>query len=270
MIYSNKNRIAICYDFDKTLTPVEMQVQGFSNDVGYQSSSEFWNEINKFSIANKIENNLGYMYKMIEMAKENGFKITKPYLESLGKKIKFFDGVDTWFERINDYGESNSIEIQHYIISSGLKEIIEATSISKYFDKIYASAFYYKKEEAVWPSWAINYTNKTQYVFRISKGVFDELDNSVNDNMDHNDYNVPLTNFIYIGDSDTDVPCMTLIKKSGGTSIGVYGEYNKTLERKLLGDKRIDSYVKADYTDGSSLEMTVKKAIISAVRKSYI
>lgn len=270
MIHPNRNRIAICYDFDKTLTPVEMQVQGFSNDVGYKSSAEFWSEINKFSIANKIENNLGYMYKMIEMAKENGFKITKSYLESLGTKIKFFDGVDTWFERINDYGEDNSIEIQHYIISSGLKEIIEATSISKYFDKIYASAFYYKNEEAVWPSWAINYTNKTQYVFRISKGIFDELDNSVNDNKDHNDYNVPLTNFIYIGDSDTDVPCMTLIKKSGGTSIGVYGEYNKTLERKLLGDKRIDSYVKADYTDGSSLEMTVKKAIISAVRKAYI
>lgn len=245
-----------------------MQVQGFSEDVNFSDQNTFWEKINKFSKNNVVENNLGYMYMMLQFAKKANIKMTKEYLNSLGEKIEFFPGVETWFDRINEFGKENGVEVEHYIISSGLCEIIEGTKISKKFKRIYASAFYYENGEATWPSWVVDYTSKTRYIFRVSKGKLDLLDNSINDNLERDQYYMPIHNIIYIGDSDTDIPSMTLVKDKGGISIGVYGKYNRELEAKLLQGSRIDSYVSADYSKDSSLEDTVKKAIIKIAKKS--
>ena len=243
-----------------------MQVQGFSQDVNVNDQEVFWEKINKFSKSNVVENNLGYMYMMLQFAKNANIKVTEEYLNSLGKKIKFFPGVETWFDRINEFGKKNGVEVEHYILSSGLREIIEGTKISKHFKRIYASAYYYENGEAKWPSWVVDYTSKTRYIFRISKGKLDLLDNSINDNMEREEYYMPINNIIYIGDSDTDIPAMTLVQRNGGISIGVYGKYNRELEAKLLQKSRVDSYVSADYSKGGSLEDTVSKAIIKIIK----
>lgn len=246
-----------------------MQVQGFSEDVNIKNEKVFWQKINEFSKTNVVENNLGYMYMMLQFAKEANIKLSESYLNSLGRKIKFFPGVETWFDRINEFGRKNNAEIQHYIISSGLREIIEGTSISKQFKRIYASSYYYENGEAKWPSWVVDYTNKTRYIFRISKGKLELLDNSINDSMEPEDYQMPIKNIIYIGDSDTDIPCMALIKKNSGTSIGVYDKYSAETQEKLLKGNRINSYVKADYSENSSLEDTIKKAILNIIKSAY-
>lgn len=262
---ASMKRIAICYDFDKTLTPLDMQSQGFVQDIG-MGIDEFWEEVDTYSVDEHIELNLTYMYKMVKAAGRVGKKLTKEYLNSLGKDIEYFPGLDTWFERINKFGKDRGVEVHHYILSSGLKEIIDGTSIVKNFDHVYASAFHYDNDGFVdWPGFVVNYTNKTQFLFRISKGVFDELDDGVNNAMKKGDYFVPLTNFIYIGDSDTDIPCMTLMTQFGGLSVGVYNENmgGKKKVEKLVKDGRIKAAVKADYSEGSEIEKVVQDAILN-------
>ena len=258
-------RIAICYDFDKTLTPLDMQSQGFVQDIG-MGIDEFWEEVDTYSVDEHIELNLTYMYKMVKAAGRVGKKLTKEYLNSFGKDIEYFPGLDTWFDRINKFGKDRGVEVHHYILSSGLKEIIDGTSIVKNFDHVYASAFHYDNDGFVdWPGFVVNYTNKTQFLFRISKGVFDELDDGVNNAMKKGEYFVPLTNFIYIGDSDTDIPCMTLMTQFGGLSVGGYNENmgGKKKVEKLVKDGRIKAAVKADYSEGSEIEKVVQDAILN-------
>ena len=262
---ASMKRIAICYDFDKTLTPLDMQSQGFVQDIG-MGIDEFWEEVDTYSVDEHIELNLTYMYKMVKAAGRVGKKLTKEYLNSFGKGIEYFPGLDTWFDRINKFGKDRGVEVHHYILSSGLKEIIDGTSIVKNFDHVYASAFHYDNDGFVdWPGFVVNYTNKTQFLFRISKGVFDELDDGVNNAMKKGEYFVPLTNFIYIGDSDTDIPCMTLMTQFGGLSVGVYNENmgGKKKVEKLVKDGRIKAAVKADYSEGSEIEKVVQDAILN-------
>ena len=262
---ASMKRIAICYDFDKTLTPLDMQSQGFVQDIG-MGIDEFWEEVDTYSVDEHIELNLTYMYKMVKAAGRVGKKLTKEYLNSFGKDIEYFPGLDTWFDRINKFGKDRGVEVHHYILSSGLKEIIDGTSIVKNFDHVYASAFHYDNDGFVdWPGFVVNYTNKTQFLFRISKGVFDELDDGVNNAMKKGEYFVPLTNFIYIGDSDTDIPCMTLMTQFGGLSVGVYNENmgGKKKVEKLAKDGRIKAAVKADYSEGSEIEKVIQDAILN-------
>ena len=257
-------RVAICYDFDKTLSPLDMQSQGFVQDIG-MSIDEFWEEVDTYSVEAHVELNLTYMYKMIETARRKGFDITETYLNSLGKRIEYFKNLDTWFDRINKFGKENDVEVHHFILSSGLKEIIDGTSIVKYFDKVYASAFHYnEKGVADWPRFVVNYTNKTQFLFRISKGVFDELDDKVNEVTRSVDYYIPYTNFIYLGDSDTDIPCMALLNQYGGFPVGIYEDGDTGLKKvnKLIEEKRIGAGVIADYSENSTLEKVVKKRIL--------
>lgn len=199
---------------------------------------------------------------------------TKDRLAYHGSKVTFFEGVEEWFERIRKYGEENNVIVEHYIISSGLKEMIEGTSIAKagVFERIYASSFYYNsKGVAVWPAQAINYTNKTQFLFRIEKGVLDINDPGVNEYFAPEDIRVPFRNIIYIGDSETDVPCMKLVNTYGGHSIGVYN--NDTLDKskvyKMLSDNRIKYFAPADYREGSEIDALVK-AIIDRTSKNEI
>ncbi len=196
--------LAICYDFDKTLSPDDMQAQGYIQAVGYEKKSLFWEKSNEIAEKNDMDQNLAYMYMMKDSA-AGKVLFTRETLMEYGAKVSLFPGVLEWFSRVRKYGEEKGVIVEHYIISSGLKEMIEATPVANEFKKIYASSFYYnEKGEAVWPAQVVNYTNKTQFLFRIEKGVLDINDSGVNDFFAPEDMRVPFRNIVYIGDSDTD------------------------------------------------------------------
>lgn len=256
--------IAICYDFDKTLTPDDMQAQGYIQSIG-KDIPEFWKTSNSLAIDNEMDQNLAYMYMMKQEA-EGKIVFTKEKLEEYGSRVQLFPGVDTWFERIQEYGKTRGVIVEHYIISSGLKEMIEGTSVAKEgaFEKIYASSFYYNERGvAVWPAQVVNYTSKTQFLFRIEKGVLDINDPAVNDFFSPEDLRVPFRNIIYIGDSDTDIPCMKLVNSYGGHSIGVYNvnTKDKTKVYNMMRDGRIKYFVPADYSENTELDRLVKTII---------
>lgn len=254
--------LAICYDFDKTLSPDDMQAQGYIQSVNYEVS-DFWKESNKLAADNDMDQNLAYMYMMRDKSRGK-LVFNKETLRDEGSKVKLFPGVKTWFDRINEYGTAKDVIVEHYIISSGLKEMIEGTEVAKHFKKIYASSFYYDdRGEAVWPAQVINYTNKTQFLFRIVKGVLDINNQEVNSHFEANQYHILFRNMVYIGDSDTDIPCMKLVNVNGGHSIGVYNAETKDKSKvfRMLDEDRIKYFAQADYTAGSKLEKLVKQII---------
>lgn len=256
--------LAVCYDFDHTLSPEDMQAQGYIQSVGYDVA-QFWQEANELARANDMDGNLAYMYKMVQEA-EGNFVLNRRALEEYGSKVRLFPGVDGWFDRVRDYGGKNGVLVEHYIISSGLLEMIEGTQIAKRgaFEKIYASSFYFNERGiAKWPAQAINFTNKTQFLFRIEKGVLDVNDNGVNDHFAPEDIRVPFRNMVYIGDSDTDIPCMKLVNSYGGHAIGVYDPDLKDKRKvyQMMKDDRIRYIAPADYTEGSELDLLLKRII---------
>lgn len=252
--------LAVCYDFDKTLSPDDMQAQGFIQSLGQEVKS-FWSESNQLASDNDMDQNLAWMYKMAKDSRGK-FVFNKEKLKDYGSKVELYPGVDTWFERINQYGEEKGIIVEHYIISSGLKEMIEGTKVAKYFKKIYASSFYYDEDGvAVWPAQCINYTNKTQFLFRIKKGALAVNDTKVNDFLSEEQVRVPFRNMVYIGDSDTDVPCMKLVSINGGYSIGVYSKEAQNKVFKMIEEKRIKYFAEADYRSNSELEQLLKNII---------
>lgn len=256
--------LAICYDFDKTLSPDDMQAQGYIQEVGYDVG-DFWKESNQLAENNDMDQNLAYMYKMVEKSRGK-FVFNRATLEEYGSRVNLFPGVEDWFERVKKYGLEHGVVVEHYIISCGLKEMIDGTSVAKNgaFEKIYASSFYYDKDGvAMWPAQVINYTNKTQFLFRISKGILNINDQGVNDFFATDEIRVPFRNMVYIGDSDTDVPCMKLVNSYGGHSIGVYNvdTKDKTKVYKMMREGRIKYYMPADYRDGTELDSLVKAII---------
>lgn len=254
--------LAICYDFDKTLSPTDMQAQGFIQSIGYDVEN-FWKESNKLASDNEMDQNLAWMF-MMSKGSYGKFIFNKDTLKEFGSKVELFPGVKTWFERINKYGEKHGVEVEHYIISSGLKEMIEGTVIADKFKKIYASSFYYDSNGvAIWPAQVVNYTDKTQFLFRIEKGVLDVNDQQVNTFFKQNELRVPFRNMVYIGDSDTDIPCMKLVNTNGGHSIGVYNSEtnDKSKVFKMLSENRIKYFAPADYSENSKLEQLILKII---------
>ena len=261
--------LAICYDFDKTLSPQEMQAQGFIQSIG-QSAGQFWEGTNQLAELNGMDGTLAYMYKMLKEAKGS---LTKQSLMKYGADIRFYPGVMDWFDRIREYGRTRNIMVEHYIISTGLKEMIEGTEIARkgVFEEIYASSFMYNEEgTALWPAQAVNYTGKTQFLFRIQKGILDINDQGVNEYYAPETLRVPFRNMIYIGDSETDVPCMKLVHANGGCAIGVYdpetGDKNQVL--KLAREERIRYYAAADYREGSKLDLIIKDMIDGIANES--
>lgn len=251
--------VALLYDFDKTLCNEDMQNYAFIPDLD-MTPSEFWSETSKFGEKENMEKVLAYMYMMVSKAEEKGIKFTKEYLRSLGTKIKYYKGVLTWFKRINDYGNSLGLDVQHFIISSGVKDIIEGCEIAKEFKNIYACEYMFnEKGDVVWPKVAINYTMKTQYVFRISKGAVSINDDDlVNQRISPEDRKVLYRNMIYLGDGITDVPCMRLVKDKGGKSIAVYPRGKKEKVADLLRHDRVNYIALADYSENTELENIVK------------
>lgn len=254
--------LAICYDFDKTLSPDDMQAQGFIQSVGYDVET-FWKKSNGLASGNDMDQNLAYML-MMQQAAEGKKLFTRGELMKCGKEVVLFPGVKDWFKRICTYGEEHGVLVEHYIISSGLKEMIEGTDVAGEFKKIYASSFFYnEKGVAIWPAQVVNYTNKTQFLFRIEKGVLDINDPGVNDSFAPDEMRVPFRNMVYIGDSDTDVPCMKLVNVNGGYSIGVYNAdtKDKTKVYKMMRENRIKYYAPADYSEGKELDILLKAII---------
>lgn len=261
---------AIMYDFDKTLSSRDMQEYAFIPGVGMKPE-EFWTKCNEMVAKHKMDQILAYMLLMVKEA-EGKMLLNRDVFNKLGKTVELFPGVTTWFKRVNAYAEEKGIQIEHYIISSGLKEIIEGTRIANEFKGIYAAEFCYNDRNVpFWPAMAVNYTSKTQFLFRINKGVLDVTEHrGLNEYMPEDERRIPFRNMIYIGDGLTDVPCMKLVKVNGGHSIAVYQkEADETVSRMLL-QGRVDYVLPADYSKNSEMEGTVFAVLdqIAAVDKT--
>lgn len=254
--------VALIYDFDGTLTAGNMQEYDFIPTVG-KSNKAFWEESSLLAKEQDADPILTYMYKMLHSAKSAGLSLRRDAFVASGEKITLFEGVEEWFGRINSYGKKRGLNIQHYINSSGLKEMIEGTSIAHEFRKIYACSFLYNVDGvAYWPAVAVNYTNKTQFIFKINKGVESVYDSTeVNKYIPEEERPILFRHMIYFGDGTTDIPSMRLVKAQGGHSIAVHKPGSKTdkaTSQKLVKDSRVDYVCEANYTDGSEIDVLVK------------
>ena len=254
--------VALLYDFDKTLCTQDMQNYAFIPSLG-MAPEDFWREANAFGWQERMDGVLAYMYTMVRKCAELGTPLTRESLRRCGRSIAFFPGVTDWFDRLNRYGGLLGVQVEHYVISSGLREIIEGSAIAGAFKEIYASEFYYDGDgQPVWPKLAVNFTAKTQFVYRINKGVLDVSDDkTLNDSMPDDSKRVPFTSMIYIGDGLSDVPCMKMMRAYGGQAIAVYQAANRPGVERLLRQGRVDFIYPADYREGTALEDTVKKII---------
>ena len=268
---TKKPVVAIMYDFDKTLCAKNMQEYSFIPDIGL-SEEEFWNASNELSKSLQMDGILAYMWQMINESRKNSKSIHRKDFVKLGNSLEFYDGVNEWFDRINNYGKESGVQVEHYVISSGLKEIIEGSSIYKKFKEVYACEFMYDENDiACWPKNVVNYTTKTQFLFRINKGVSDLSDDkSLNDYVPEDERRVPFRNMIYIADGITDVPCMKLVKINGGYSIAVYQKKKKSQANELLRDNRVNYIVQADYKENSELDKLIKDVISEIASKDRL
>lgn len=258
---SNRPIIAIMYDFDRTLCTKDMQDYSFIPSLG-MTESEFWSFANEFGTKEHMDSILAYMYAMVKISKDKNIPLLRQNLVDMGKNVELFSGVEGWFDRISAFGAEQGVQVEHYVISSGMKEIIEGTSISRYFKSIFACEFLYDENgNGVWPKTDVNYTNKTQFVYRINKGVLDVAnDIDLNRSMPDDSKRVPFCNMIYIGDGLSDVPCMKMMKAYGGYSIAVYQSRDAKVE-DLLKKDRVDYIYPADYRENTGLDITVKNII---------
>ena len=258
----SKPIIALMYDFDKTLCTKDMQEYTFIPNVG-MTPKEFWTESNTLAREKKMDGILAYMYVMLEKAHAAHIPIRREDFVKMGKDLEFFPGVEGWFERINGIGKDLGVCVEHYIISSGLREIIEGSSIFGAFHEVFACEFLYNENNvACWPKNAVNYTTKTQFLFRINKGVLDlSTDEALNKYTPEEDRRIPFRNMIYIGDGLTDVPCMKLVRVNGGYSIAVYQKAKRKKVEELILHNRVDFIERADYSENSSLDKTVRDII---------
>ncbi len=259
--------VALMYDFDKTLSTRDMQDYGFIPELG-MSPKDFWGEVDQLTDTEQMDSILAYMYLTVQKCREKNIAVTREKFYELGKGIEFFEGVESWFKRIDGYAESIGVRAEHYIVSSGIKEIIEGTSLARAgcFKRIYACEFMYDKDGIIrWPKVAVNYTAKTQFLFRINKGVLDIDSRSaekLNSYTPEKDRRIPFQNMIYIGDGLTDVPCMRLVKAYGGQSLAVYDKVKgNAAARSLLDADRVNYCVAADYSSGSEAESIVVAAM---------
>lgn len=265
-------RIAIAYDFDGTLAPGNMQQHSFIPKLGVESGT-FWKEVKAIAKENDMNEILAYMHHMLKRAKEKEIQITKKAFIDHGKDMPLFPGVNEFFKKINDYARTKGLVIEHYIISSGLRDILKGTPIYKEFEMVFASAYKYDVNDvAEWPALAIDYTNKTQFLFRINKGIKNAWDNeSINKFMPENERPMPFNRMIYLGDGETDIPAMKMINFQGGKSIAVYnpdtktkaGKKAKKITQELVSQGRANYVAPADYSEGSSLYKIIQLCIDS-------
>ncbi|MDD4159634.1 MAG: HAD family hydrolase [Synergistaceae bacterium] len=265
--------MAMCYDFDGTLAPGNMQEHDFFPDLKI-SPAEFWEESNALAREHEVDPILAYMKLMLDKARMSGkVQISRSAFRKYGKAVDLFRGVKSWFGDINEYAAKNGVRLEHYIISSGLREMIQGTAISTHVKEIYASSFIYDQHGvAVWPANAVNYTTKTQYLYRINKGIENITDNeSVNEFVPEEDRRIPFSRMLFIGDGSTDVPCMKLVKNQGGHSIAVYSEDkegSRDYAIRLLHDGRVNFIAEGIYTKSSKM-FKYTSSVIDMVAASY-
>jgi phosphoserine phosphatase len=267
----NPIKAAIAYDFDGTLAPGNMQEHSFLPKLGIPKEA-FWEEANRTAREHDMDGILAYMQLMLQKSIEKEIPIRRTDFNNYGSGISFFPGVEKYFDLINTYARDRGIKLEHHIISSGLREFIEGTAIARYFKNIFASGFKYDNNGiAEWAALAINYTNKTQYLFRINKGIDNSWDNdTINRFLPEEMKPVPFARMIYIGDGETDVPAMKMMKYQGGATIAVYNPHSsakpgeKSQEEKchdMISQNRTDFVAPADYSEDGELIRTIKLLI---------
>lgn len=252
-----------------------MQERDFIPKIGMKKAA-FWDEVREQTKKHEADNILVYMRLMLQRANAAQVQVRKKDFEDYGKKLDLFNGVTDWFKKINIYGSESGVHVEHFVISSGIREMIAGTAISRHFRKIYASSFIYDHHGiATWPAMGLNYTTKTQYLFRINKGSLDVYDQSViNAYVPPEERPVPFKHMLFIGDGETDVPCFRLVKNQGGHSIAVYRpntRKTKAAAEKLLKEERVNFIAPADYSEGKKLDQIVKAVIdkVAADRHLY-
>ena len=261
--------VALIYDFDGTLSPGNMQEFGFIQAVE-QSAKTFWRRSDEIAIGQDASNILAYMKLMFDEAHKKGIKLRRKDFKRFGSKIELFPGVKEWFSLVNAYGKSKGVKVEHYINSSGLAEMIEGTPIANEFKRIFACSFLYNDQgEAEWPGVAVDYTAKTQFLFKINKGILSVRDNKlVNESQAEDKKRIPWANMIYFGDGDTDVPCMKIVKMFGGNSIAVFNPSNeakKATAERLLRQSRVNFISPTDYTEAGKT-FAIVRAIIDKIK----
>jgi hypothetical protein len=254
----DKNTIARVYDFDGTLSPRPMQEYAFLPKIGADPAA-FWAESNALAAQAGADPLITFMHLMYKKAKDQGVRIDRRDLVDQGRQVELFAGVETWFDSIGGYikshAQSHGVQLRHYLISSGLSEIVEGTSIYKRFHNVFASEYWFEAYDLPYPKRVITDTGKTQYLFRINKGV-EDLGDSINQHMPETARPIPFSNMIYFGDGDTDVPSMAVTRKNGGHAVAVYPAGQAKGKAKcvdLFRAERCDFFAPADYREGSEL-----------------
>lgn len=262
----HRNTLAIVYDFDGTLTPQPMQEYTVLPQLGI-SGEVFWNEVNAEVKRTGGDAILTYMRLLVEKIEANKAHLSREALRTLAAGIEYYPGVESWFERVNQYVHKRTggtVQTRHYIVSAGLSEILEGISIKHHFTRIYASQYYFDHHEAArFPTIVINDTAKTQYLFRINKGREHSLE-TINEYMPEEARPIPFQHMLYVGDGLTDVPCMTVVKNYGGFAVAVHRPRSQEAVkvcRELVNANRIDFYAPADYGAGRKLEQRVHKIL---------
>jgi 2-hydroxy-3-keto-5-methylthiopentenyl-1-phosphate phosphatase len=269
-----QNIIALVYDFDGTLTPKTMQEYTLLPNLGVKNSRKFWDEISRDCFDLQAENTLVWMKKIIDMAKDNETPISSEYFKNIGKDIPYFNGIPEYFKKINKYVADKvkgKMEIRHYVISSGLKEILDGVSISKEFHNIFGSEYTYDEYgRPTFPKVIITDTVKTQYLFRINKGR-EKIGESINEHMPEQERPIPFKNMVYVGDGLSDVPAMNVTTKNGGHAIAIYKPRDKrglNTCKNLVKAGRVDFMAPADYREGSDLFNSIK-VILDTIIQQY-
>lgn len=268
-----KNPVAaLIYDFDGTLAPGNMQEFSFIKALG-MSKDEFWAKANKLGRDNDASGILCYMKVMLDEARHKGISLKRESFRSFGAEIDLFNGVEKWFALVNDYGRSIGLDVRHYINSSGLKEMIEGSSIAREFTDIYACSFLYNVDGvASWPAVAVDFTTKTRFLFEINKGIPSSCEEvEVNRFVPDDERPVPFSRMIYFGDGFTDIPCMKVVKSSGGHSIAVYKPRDAEKREKvarLITENRVNFVCPADYSEGRDIHNIVK-TILDKIKSDY-
>ncbi len=257
-------RTALIYDFDGTLARGNLQETSFVPDIG-MTNDEFWNEVNERTREHDADGILVYMHLMLDKARENGVQVTKEDLRRHGRAARLFPGLEngSWFDRINQHAEDCGLALEHYIISSGIHEMIQGCAIRSAFRQVFASKFIYENGVAAWPGVGINYTTKTQYLFRINKGIDNHWDDhSINRFTPEAERPIPFDRMIFLGDGDTDIPTMKMLTQKGGHSVAVYdsNRSDRDLDKiyRLISDGRVEFVAPADYEEKSQLDIIVK------------
>lgn len=265
--------VALIYDFDGTLAPGNMQEFGFIQAIG-KTKEEFWEKSNNLAVDQDASDVLSYMKMMYDEARAKGVSLRREDFLRFGRDVDFFEGVRGWFKLVNDYGAAHGVRVEHYINSSGLKEMVEGTAIAKEFKHIFAGTYIYNEAgEAVWPGIAVDYTNKTQFLFKINKGIFSARDSKmVNASTAENKKRVPFSHMIYFGDGETDVPSMKVVGMFGGNPIAVYDPQNekkRAVAAKLKRQGRVKFTAPAVYTEeGKAYKLVC--AIIDKIRADFV